>query len=201
MYKIIAKPVLRSIRRKVGLDQIRMFTIGSAPSSDELKHFFISHDMVPVELYGMSESTGMVAQGFDSPKSDNSLKIIKLVQVGIDTANNEGQGEIKLRSRQIFMGYLDDLDGTARCRSNDGWYHTGDVGCITDDGSLVITGREKEIIITSSGFNIPPHHIESSIKSELPGVSDVFLIGNRRKYLSCLVAIKVSFIFSNWLFF
>jgi long-chain acyl-CoA synthetase len=96
-------------------------------------------------------------------------------------------GEILLKGPHVFMGYLNQPDKTAET-VRDGWLHTGDVGLVDNEGYLKITDRMKDIIITAGGKNITPSEIENQLKFS-PYISDAVVIGDRRKYLSCLVMI------------
>ena len=90
-----------------------------------------------------------------------------------------------------MMGYLFNEDKTAETFDADGWLKSGDIASIDADGFVSITGRIKELIITAGGENIPPVLIEDTIKSELPCVSNAIVIGDRRKFLSCILTLKV----------
>jgi long-chain-fatty-acid--CoA ligase ACSBG len=94
------------------------------------------------------------------------------------------------RGRHVFMGYMKDTKATSETIDSEGWLHSGDIGR-TDNGFLSITGRIKELIITAGGENVPPVLIEDEIKKELGQViSNVMLIGDRKKFLSCLFTLK-----------
>ena len=116
---------------------------------------------------------------------------IKLGTVGITAPNTESaispDGEILLRGPHVFMGYLNQPEKTAETL-RDGWLHTGDVGIKDNEGYVRITDRMKDIIITAGGKNITPSEIENQLKFS-PYISDAVVIGDKRKFLSCLVMI------------
>ena len=95
--------------------------------------------------------------------------------------------------RNIMMGYLFNEEKTGEAIDADGWLHSGDIGRELSNGYLKITGRIKELIITAGGENVPPVLIEDGIMEELPCISNAMLIGDRRKFLSCLLTLKVGF--------
>ena len=113
--------------------------------------------------------------------------------------DGNGSGELCVKGRHVFMGYLNSQENTNESIDNEGWLHTGDLAKIDADGFLYITGRLKEIVITAGGENIAPVPIEDTIKAELPMlISNCMLIGDKRKYLSILVTLKVSFNLEKW---
>lgn len=95
------------------------------------------------------------------------------------------------RSRSNFMGYLKNPESTRGAFSEDRWIKSGDVGFLDACENLYIDGRIKELIITTGGVKISPHYIETMIKIELPCLSNVVVIGDRRKYLTALITFKV----------
>ena len=97
------------------------------------------------------------------------------------------------RGRGMCMGYLNNEEKTLEAFDDDGWFHTGDLCTVDDDGFYTVVGRIKEIIITAGGENVAPTNIESEIKKALPElVSHVVVVGDKQKYLNCLITIKVS---------
>ena len=98
--------------------------------------------------------------------------------------------QICYRGRHIMMGYMKDQKKTAEAIDDDGWLHSGDVGMLDNDRLLHITGRIKELIITAGGENIAPVPIEDKLKELLPALSNVMMVGDKRKYNVCLLTLK-----------
>jgi long-chain-fatty-acid--CoA ligase ACSBG len=88
------------------------------------------------------------------------------------------------------MGYINEMNKTLETIDNERWLHSGDIGYLDEDGFLYITGRIKELLITSGGENIPYLLIESTVKTECSAVSNAFLVGDRRKFLTILLTLK-----------
>lgn len=99
-------------------------------------------------------------------------------------------GEICVRGRNLFLGYLNNPDATFEVMDAEGFFHTGDIGQLTGEGHLDITGRLKELIITAGGENVSPIPIEEALKEICPILSQAVIIGDERKYLTCLLTIK-----------
>lgn len=143
------------------------------------------------EVYGMSECSG--------PHTVNVKEKCKVGTVGIPmdgvelklfNPDDKGHGEICMRGRHVFMGYLHNPEATQDTLDAEGWLHSGDVGALDEDGFLKITGRIKELIITAGGENVAPVLIEDIVKEECPAISNVMVIGDQRKYLTCLLTFK-----------
>jgi long-chain-fatty-acid--CoA ligase ACSBG len=159
--------------------------------SVDTKKYFMSLDMPIVEAFGMSESTGGHSMGaVHDPTFESIGRNAPGTQTKIINVDEKGHGEICLRGRHIFMGYINELDKTLEAIDDDGWLHTGDIGYIDNDGYIFITGRLKEILITAGGENIPPVHIENLVKGECPAISNALLIGDKKKFLSILITLK-----------
>lgn len=139
----------------------------------------------------MSESSG--GHSFstkDAPSFETIGRGLPGVQTKIRNADASGQGELFIKGRHIMMGYVEDVDKTFETIDDDGWLSTGDVGYVDNDGYIFITGRIKEIIITAGGENIPPNHCEMLVKSEISAISNAFLVGDKKKFLTVLIALK-----------
>lgn len=181
-HKVADFLVLDNIKRALGLHRIVYAGTGAAPIAPDLIKWYRALGVDMREVYGQTENSG-VATGMPDR--------IKLGTVGVAAPNTEvklsPEGEILLKGPHVFMGYLNQPEKTAET-VRDGWLHTGDVGMIDNEGYVRITDRMKDIIITAGGKNITPSEIENQLKFS-PYISDAVVIGDRRKFLSCLVMI------------
>lgn len=143
-----------------------------------------------MEAFGMSEASGAHTL---CTMSSFGLETIGMTLPGMKTKilnPEDGQGEICMNGRHLFMGYLDDREKTDETIDSEGWLHSGDLGRIDEKSFIYITGRLKELLITAGGENVPPVPIEQLVKSELPHISNAFLVGDKRKFLSVLLTFK-----------
>ncbi|XP_039276232.1 very long-chain-fatty-acid--CoA ligase bubblegum [Nilaparvata lugens] len=189
-FKLYKWLVFDKIKARMGLGQCKAFISAAAPISDDVKRYFMSLDILIIEAFGMSECAGAHTCG-DYNKF--SLKGVGVTLPGCSTKLDnikDGEGEICMSGRHVFMGYLGQPDKTKDTIDEGGWLHSGDVGRLDDKGNLFITGRIKEILITAGGENIAPVPIEDTVKHELPVVSNALLIGDKRKFLSILLSLK-----------
>jgi long-chain acyl-CoA synthetase len=174
--------VLDNIKRAIGMHRIRFAGTGAAPIAPDLIKWYRALGVDMREVYGQTENCGLATGMPDR---------IKLGTVGVTAPHTEltisADGEILLKGPHVFMGYLNQPEKTAETL-RDGWLHTGDVGLIDNEGYVRITDRMKDIIITAGGKNITPSEIENQLKFS-PYISDAVVIGDRRKFLSCLVMI------------
>ena len=158
----------------------------------ETFEYFLSLDINVYEIYGMSETSGPQTR---AKPGDQRLGTVGQDLEGchhkIIDPDPLGNGEVILSGRNITMGYLGDEEKTTNAFDSDGWLHTGDIGQDLEDGFYRITGRIKDILITAGGENIAPILIEDIIKKELPCISNAMVIGDRRKFLSVLLTLKV----------
>ena len=175
--------VLDNLRRSMGLHRARAAATGAAPIAPELIKWYLALGIDMREVYGQTENSGL-ATAMPGER-------IKLGSVGIARPGTEvrlsPEGEILLRGPHVFLGYYGQPDKTAET-VRDGWLHTGDVGVIDAEGFVTITDRMKDIIITAGGKNVTPSEIENQLKFS-PYISDAVVIGDKRKFLSCLIMI------------
>lgn len=191
-YLISKKLIINKIKSLIGLDQCPYFVCGSAPFSEDLLNFFMKLDILISDGYGTTEN-GFIC--LNRPKKIVSGSIglpLAGTLMKIDNPDSDGIGEICSRGRASFMGYLDELEKTKEIFGTDNWLHTGDLGKMDENGYFYITGRIKELIITAGGENIPFLNIEAAVKAECSAISNAFLIGDKRKFLSILITLKTN---------
>lgn len=192
MYTIGQKAVYSKVREALGLDRCTAFYSGAAPISGETIKYFLSLDIVVHELYGMSEVCGPQSLQTGPRTVVGSVgPTMPGCQTRLANKDVDGNGEICMKGRNLMMGYLNREDKTTEDIDKDGWLHSGDIGSIDADGYIFITGRIKELIITAGGENVAPIPVEETIKEALPCLSNVILIGDKRKFLSCFMTFKV----------
>ncbi len=187
--------VYRALRERLGLRRARWTGTGAAPIAPEVLEFFLGIGLNVYELYGMTENTAVATA--------NMHGRVKLGTVGEPyPAIKDGvridpeTGEIQTKHPGNFVGYWGKPDKTAETFTDDGWLKTGDVGEWVDGTHIKIVDRIKHIIITAGGKNISPSEIENSLKTS-PFINEAMVIGDRRKYLSALIAIELDVV-GNW---
>ena len=183
--------LFRAVKNQLGLLQTRIFVSGAAPLSPDLIKFYHSIGVPVRECYGMTEMSGISFM----PKDHE----IRVGGVGKPIPGVEfklgGDGEIFQKGDLVFVGYYGNPKAT-QDTIVDGWLHTGDVGQVDEEGILYLTDRKKDIIITAGGKNIAPSEIENKLKFS-PFIKEAIVIGDRRKYLSCLIQLDLENV-SNW---
>jgi len=183
LYRIGYLLVFAKLKERLGFDRLRIAYSGAAPISPDVLHFFQSIGVNLVEGYGQTEGTGVTCVS----KADK----VKFGTVGPPLQGTEVKiaedGEILVKSPSIFKGYYKDPKSTEESLKGD-WLYSGDIGELDEDGYLKITDRKKDIIVTSGGKNITPQYIENKLKFS-PYINDAVIIGDKRKFISCLVMI------------
>ncbi len=184
-YRLADRLVFRKLKQAIGLDAAQICVSGAAPVAKEILEFFAELDIIVNEVYGQSEDTG--------PTTFNLPGRVRLGTVGGRIPGIEVKiaedGEILIQGPNVFLGYYKEPEATAEALQK-GWLHSGDLGAFDKDGFLSITGRKKEIIITAGGKNIAPKNIEAALKNH-PLVNEAVVIGDRRKYLTAIVALDM----------
>lgn len=166
--------------------------IGGAPMDSELSHFFNGIGMPVLEGYGMTETCGPVCV---SLPEDNRIGTIGMPMCGI-TAGIAEDGELVVKGPLVCKGYHNNPGVTAQ-QITDGWLHTGDLGDISEDGFISITGRKKDLIITAGGKNVSPGLLEASVMTS-PVVNQCLVIGDKKPFVAALVTLDLADA-NNWL--
>jgi long-chain acyl-CoA synthetase len=181
-YKLADKVIFSKLKAALGMDRLRFALSGGGPLSVSDAEFFLGMGIKVCEGFGLTE-TSPVTHG-------NKPDRIKPGTVGQPLKNTEVKigegGEVLIRGPQIMMGYYKDEAATRDVMTDDGFFRTGDIGEIDGEGYLKITGRIKDLIITSGGKNISPQNIENTLKAS-NYIEQVAVIGDNRKYLSVLI--------------
>lgn len=176
------KLVLSKVRSLFG-DRIQVCLTGAAPIEPEIVEFFHAAGVYVLEGYGMTETSAVATVNtLDENKPGTVGKPLPGCEVRIAE-----DGEVLMRGPNIFTGYYRNEEAT-KTDLRDGWLHSGDLGEIDGDGFLRITGRKKDLIITSSGKNITPSSIESAIRQSR-WISQAVVFGDRRPYLTALITL------------
>ncbi len=183
-YAIAHRLVFRKIHDIFG-GRVKYLLCGGAPMPLYLLEFFNSVGLLILEGYGLTETV--------APAAVNRAEHFKFGTVGQLIPGMEARlapdGELLLRGQGLFQGYFKDPEATAAAIDQEGWFHTGDIAAIDDEGFISITDRKKDLIVTAGGKNIAPQNIEKLIRA-LPLISQVIVFGDRRNYLIALITLN-----------
>lgn len=156
---------------------------GGAPLGARLAHFFRGIGVTVLEGYGLTETTAPVCVNLPwSVKPGTVGPPLPGSTVAIDD-----DGEILVKGVMVFKGYHNNPEGTAEAM-RDGWFRTGDIGSLDEDGSLTITGRSKEVIVTAGGKNVSPAQLEDQLRSH-PLVSQCVVIGDQKPFVAAIITL------------
>ncbi len=181
--------MFKKVKKAMGLDECLLFAYGAAPMKKKTLDFFKSLSMPLYNNYGLSESSGPAFTNVICDL-DTVGKALPGTQGKILNKDSDGVGEICFRGRHIFMGYWKNEEATREAKDDKGYLHSGDQGYINKDGNLIISGRLKELIVTAGGENVAPLPIEDAFKEVCKFCSNIIVIGDYRKYLSCFITLK-----------
>ncbi len=198
-YQLANVLVFQKIRDALGLSKcLRNFT-SAAPLSKDIIEYFMDLDLRIMEIYGMSEVCG--------PQLTNTLELQRMGTLGhtlegfnsmlrgLDgkVAKVGSQGEICAKGRNVMMGYKGMPEKTRAALDKNGWLKSGDLGQEDEEGFISITGRIKEILVTAGGENVAPVPLEEALYKHLaPFVTHAVAVGDRRKFVSCLLSPKTT---------
>ncbi|HPJ94326.1 MAG TPA: long-chain fatty acid--CoA ligase [Deltaproteobacteria bacterium] len=181
-YNLAYKLIFSKLKDALGMDKLEFAFSGGGPLSVSDAEFFLGMGIKVIEGFGLTETTPVTNTNKPSKIKPGTVGVaVKDTQVRIGEA-----GELQIKGPQIMMGYYRNEEATKEAFTDDGFFRTGDIAEIDSDGYVKITGRIKDLIITSGGKNISPQNIENSLKAS-PFIEQVAIIGDNRKYLSALI--------------
>ncbi len=180
-HAIAYKLVLSKIREILG-GRLNFFSAGGAPLATEIEEFFFSANIFIAQGYGLTETAP--CGSFNTPAN------FKFGTVGRPIPGNDikiaKDGEVLIKGDNVMTGYYNKPEGDKEVFTKDGYFKTGDIGIIDEDGYLVITDRKKDIIVTANGKNVAPQNLESRIGKDYY-VEQIVVIGDKKKYLTALI--------------
>ncbi len=186
------KLVFGKLKARVG-GNLRYFVSGGAALSKEIEEFFWAAGIQILQGYGLTETSPVTNVNRPGHVRFGSVgKAVPGTEIMIDTSEWDSQredvveGEICVKGPQVMSGYYKNKKATDEVFDKAGWFHTGDVGYVDDDGFLFITDRKKEIIVMSNGKNVAPQPIENELKLQ-PHIAQACVIGDDKKYMSALI--------------
>jgi long-chain acyl-CoA synthetase len=157
---------------------------GGAPLGARLGHFFRGIGVTICEGYGLTETT--------APATMSTPTDMKIGTVGRPAPGHAVRiaedGEVLVKGPHVFTGYWHNETASKEVLTDDGWFHTGDIGELDKDGYLKITGRKKELIVTAGGKNVAPAVLEDRLRAN-PIVSQCMVVGDQRPFIGCLVTL------------
>lgn len=191
-FALFERLVLSKLKTALG-GNVRYAVSGSAPLSTFLAHFYRSLGIRILEGYGLTETT--------APLTVNVPDRFKIGTVGPAIPGNgvriAEDGEVLAKGVCVFQGYWQNEAATAEAFTEDGWFHTGDIGQLDDEGYLSITGRKKELIVTAGGKNVAPNALEDPIRSNTI-IGQPVVVGDQRPYIGALITLD-SEMLPTWL--
>jgi long-chain acyl-CoA synthetase len=190
-HAVFSRLVYARLRAALG-GKCRYAVSGGAPLGDRLGHFYRGIGLTVLEGYGLTETTAAVTV--------NRPDAVKIGTVGQPLPGTEVRvgedGELLFRGGQVFAGYWRNEEATTDALDREGWFHTGDVGEIDEEGFVRITGRMKEILVTAGGKNVAPSVLEDRVRAHAL-VSQCLVVGDGRPFIAALVTIDAE-AFPEW---
>jgi long-chain acyl-CoA synthetase len=177
--------IRRAVLKKAGLDRCAQLIVGSAPVSEDLLTAYHELGIEIYNAYGLTEAPLVTINRLGSNRIGTVGEPLPQTKVKITS-----DSEIIVKGPQVMSGYFNDNTNDPDSAVKDGWFSTGDFGYITPEGSLVITGRKKEVLVNSYGKTISPLKIESMLK-DIPEIEEAMLIGEGKPYCSSLLWLDV----------
>lgn len=180
-FKRFDKLVYSKLRERTG-GRVKFFVSGGAALSKEIEEFFNAVNLPILQGYGLTETSPVISfNNFDALRFGSVGKPLPDADVRIVE-----EGEIVVKGPMVMKGYWQKADATKEAFTADGYFRTGDIGKVDEDGFLFITDRKKELIVMSNGKKVAPQPIENDLKTK-PGIAQAVLIGNQKNYISALL--------------
>ncbi|MBO1902022.1 long-chain fatty acid--CoA ligase [Leucobacter weissii] len=191
-FKLFDRLVFSTLRTAMG-GRVKYAVSGSAPLSHYLGHFYQSLGIKVLEGYGLTETT--------APVSVNLPDKFKIGTVGPALPGQSlriaEDGEVEVKGTAVFKEYWQNPSETAAVFTEDGYFRTGDLGALDDDGYLTITGRKKEIIVTAGGKNVAPAGLEDPIRA-FPLIGQIVVVGDQKPFIAALITLDTEML-PTWL--
>ena len=192
--KLLGIPILGGIikkkaKAKIGMSNCVYAITGAAPINPEILELFHKLGIPLFEGYGMTETSAGATIGHKGANKFGSVGKTFAGEIRIENPNEKGDGEIQFRGRHVMKGYYNNPESTAETMDGE-WLKSGDLGRVDSDGFVYVTGRIKEIYVSSAGKNIAPLVIEETMKS-IPLVSQCMLVGDNKNYCTALFTLDV----------
>ena len=190
-HKLFDRLVYGTLREAMG-GQVKWAVSGGAPLGARLSHFFRGIGVTVLEGYGLTETTAPICVNLPWDVRPGTVgPPLPGSSVAIDDS-----GELLVKGVMVFKGYHNNPEATAESLK-DGWFHTGDLGSLADDGSITITGRRKEVIVTAGGKNVSPAQLEDQLRSH-PLVSQCVVIGDQKPFVAAILTLDAEML-GTWL--
>ncbi|MDE0741225.1 MAG: AMP-dependent synthetase/ligase [Candidatus Poseidoniia archaeon] len=192
--KLLGIPILggfikKKARAKIGMSNCVYAITGAAPINPDILELFHKLGIPLFEGYGMTETSAGATIGHKGANKFGSVGKTFAGEIRIENPNEKGDGEIQFRGRHVMKGYYNNPESTAETMDGE-WLKSGDLGRVDSDGFVYVTGRIKEIYVSSAGKNIAPLVIEETMKS-IPLVSQCMLVGDNKNYCTALFTLDV----------
>ena len=192
--KLLGIPILggfikKKAKAKIGMSNCVYAITGAAPINPDILELFHKLGIPLFEGYGMTETSAGATIGHKGANKFGSVGKTFAGEIRIENPNEKGDGEIQFRGRHVMKGYYNNPESTAETMDGE-WLKSGDLGRVDSDGFVYVTGRIKEIYVSSAGKNIAPLVIEETMKS-IPLVSQCMLVGDNKNYCTALFTLDV----------